>query len=487
MSKFYTHFALRGNNVLYVGRENGKKIIKRVPYKPSLFVPSKKSTEYISFDHKIWLDRIQFDSITDARDYVERYSDVDGYSIHGMQSYDYAYISDEFPDSVDYDLSQIKVMYFDIETTCETGFPSLETFDQTVIAITCLIQNQFVCFGLGDYTPTLHNVEYRKFESERDLLIGFVEYIKCESPDVISGYNITFFDIPYLVGRMDRVVEPDYAQNISPWKSMKSRIMTIQGKTYTAHDFLGIVSLDYMEVYKKFRLKKLENYKLQTLAEAELNESKVKFEGNFKTLYTTDYQKFIDYNIQDVRIVAKLEEKLKLMEMIFSIAYNAKCNYMDVFKQVRLWDTIIFNHLKKYKMIIPPKKEEDKDSQYEGAAVKEPLVGLHKWIASFDVNSLYPMLIVQYNISPEKLISSEKLSVTVDQLLQQNANLKHLKSKDWSMAANGHYFLRDSQGFLPKILERMYEDRKSFKKDMLKYKNELERVKQELRSRGIDC
>lgn len=486
MSKFYTHFALRGNNVLYVGRENGKKIIRKVPYKPSLFVPSKTSTKYISFDHKSWLNRIKFDSVMEARDYVERYSDVDGYEVHGMQSYDYAYISDEFPDKIDYDFSKIKIMYFDIETTCETGFPSLQTFDQSVIAITCSIEDKFVVFGLGDYTVSSENVEYRKFSSERDLLIGFVEYIKFESPDVISGYNISLFDVPYLVGRMDRIVEPDYAQNISPWKAMKSRIMTIQGKTYTVHDFLGIVSLDYMEVYKKFRLKKLENYKLQTLAEVELNESKVKFEGNFKTLYTTDYQKFIDYNIQDVRIVAKLEEKLKLMEMIFSIAYNAKCNYIDVFKQVRLWDTIIFNHLRKYKMIIPPKKDEEKDAQYEGAAVKEPLVGFHKWIASFDVNSLYPMLIVQYNISPEKLIGTEKLNVSVEELLSEGKDLSYLKKKDWAMAANGHHFLRDSQGFLPRILESMYEDRKKYKKDMLKYKGELEKIKQELRNRGVD-
>lgn len=486
MSKFYTNFALRGNNVLYVGREGHQKIIRKIPYKPSLFIPSSKSTQYISYDHKKWLGRIKFDSINDARQYIETYSDVSGHEIHGMQYFDYAYIADEFFEGVDSDFSKIKIMYFDIETECENGFPSLEIFDQPVIAIACAVNDRFVVFGRGDYTPSDSNIEYRKFKTERELLLGFVEYVKFESPDIVSGYNISLFDIPYLVGRIDRVIERDYAQNISPWKCMKSRTMTIQGKTYTVHDFMGIVTLDYMEVYKKFRMVRLDNYRLQTLAEYELNESKIQFDGSLRTLYTTDYQKFIEYNIHDVRLVAKLEEKLKLMEMIFSIAYNAKCNFIDVFKQVKLWDIIIFNYFKKHKMVVPPRKTEDKDSQYEGAAVKDPIVGLHKWIASFDVNSLYPMLIVQYNISPEKLIGVDKMEVSVDDLLQQLPNLKHLKDKDFAMTANGHYFMRDKQGFLPFILEHMYKERKQYKSDMLKYKGELEKVKQELRHRGVE-
>jgi DNA polymerase elongation subunit (family B) len=486
MSKFYTHFSVRGNSVLYTGYDHGRRVQQKIPYKPSLFLPSKKSTKYISYDGKKWLDRIKFDSISEARDYVNNYGDVDNYEVWGLQQYDYACISDMYENGIDYDLNRIKVLYFDIETTCESGFPSMEVFDQKVIAITCGVGKNFVVFGLGDYTPSESNVEYRKCSTETQLLCSFVEHIKAESPDVISGYNITFFDIPYLVGRMNRLIEKDYARNISPWNEIKTRTMTIQNKTYTAYDFLGIVTLDYIEIYKKFHNAKPENYKLDTVAKEELGEAKITFDGNLKTLYTTNFQKFIDYNIHDVRLVMKLEEKLKIMEMIMTIAYDSLVNFMDVFKQVRLWDIIIFNHIKKMKMIIPPRQDGDKEAQYEGAAVKEPIIGMHKWISSFDVNSLYPMLIVQYNISPEKLLTSHKIDVKIEDLLSRSVDLSSLKKDNLTFTANGHFFSRKGQGFLPAIIEKLYTERKKYKSQMIECKNELQKIKQELRRRGLD-
>jgi DNA polymerase elongation subunit (family B) len=487
MSQFYTHFTTKGNNILYIGRENGRKFIRKVPYKPSLFIESKSPTKYISHDQTKWLSRIKFDSISDAREYIKLYDGIDGHEIYGMRNFEYAFISDQYPNDIDYDLSFVKILYFDIETKCESGFPSMETFDQPVIAITCQVGSKYTVFGLGDFTNnSSDNITYIKCGSESELLIKFVDYIKVESPDILSGYNIAFFDIPYLIGRMDRVIERDYAKRISPWHDMRSRVMTINQKTYTVYDFLGLVTLDYMEVYKKFSSGRPENYKLDTLAKEELGESKVQFDGNLRTLYTTDWQKFIEYNIHDVRIVSRLEEKLKLIEMILTIAFDAKVNFMDVFKQVRLWDIIIFNHLKKIKGVIPPKSESDKDVQYAGAAVKDPIVGKHNWLVSFDVNSLYPMLIVQYNISPEKLIKSKRIDLNVDELLSNSLELEYLKNDNLSLCANGHFFNRDSQGFLPNIMERMYEDRKKYKNEMSKYKSELEQVKKELKSRGID-
>lgn len=490
MSKFYTHFNVRGNTILHTGYENGRKFFRKEPYSPSLFIPTKRETEYKTFDGKTQLGRIQFSNISEARDYVNQYSDVEGHTIYGLTQYEYAFISDMYRGEVPYDLKQLKILYFDIETTAEQGFPDMQTFNEKVIAITCIVGNLCVVLAYDPFASSRsqkyvadENVHYIECGTENELLVKFVEFIKDQSPDIISGYNSDFFDIPYLVGRMDRIIEPGYAKNLSPWKEIRTRRMSIGGREYVAHDFLGIVSLDYMEVYKKFANKRPENYRLDTLARDELKNKKVEYSGTYRDLYTKDWQKFIDYNIQDVLLVKKLEEKLKLIEMIITIAYESKVNFIDVFKQVRLWDIIIFNFLREKKLVVPPKSDSDKSEKYAGAAVKDPIIGMHDWVVSFDVNSLYPMLIVQYNISPEKLLDDGKQDVIIDLLLNKEYNLDFLKTKNACMTANGYQFDRNGQGFLPEIIETMYKERKIYKRKMLESQALLQSVKEELQRR----
>lgn len=194
------------------------------------------------------------------------------------------------------------------------------------------------------------------------------------------------------------------------------------------------------------------------------------------------YQIGMEYNIKDVDLIVKLEDKLKLLELGLTLAYDTKCNYEDIFAQTRMWDSLIYCYLLEKNIVVPPKEVKQKSSAFEGAYVKEPQVGLHEWMASFDLNSLYPHLLMQYNLSPESLIDPEDYTdemrriisdgVSVERLLNQKIDTSNLNGV--TLTPNGQFFKTDKQGFLPRMMEELYEDRKRFKKLMLKYKQDYE-------------
>ena len=228
-------------------------------------------------------------------------------------------------------------------------------------------------------------------------------------------------------------------------------------------------------MYRKFTYKAQESYRLEHIANVELGQKKLdhsEFE-TFKDFYTKNWQKFIEYNIKDVELVDQLEDKMRLIELCLTMAYDAKVNYTDVFFQVRTWDSIIYNYLKRKNIVIPPKVRTDKDSQYAGAYVKEPIPGKYEWVVSLDLNSLYPHLIMQYNISPETLCESRHPTVTVDRLLSEQEVIEG----DYAVCANGAQYRKDVRGFLPELMEKMYNERVIFKKKMLTAKQEYEKKK----------
>ena len=235
--------------------------------------------------------------------------------------------------------------------------------------------------------------------------------------------------------------------------------------------------LDYLDLYRWFIPTRQESYKLDYIGEVELGQNKnVNPYSTFREFYEKDFQKFIDYNIQDVEIVDALEDKLGLIELALTVAYESKVNYDDIFSQVRVWDTLIANHLLKKNICIPPREEHSKDTKYEGAYVKDPTVGQHKWVCSFDINSLYPHIIIQYNISPEKIIGQDPSGISVNKMLKQNIDLSHLKNEHACITPNGAKFKNDSQGFLPEMMETMYNERVIYKKRMIKAKKEYQKT-----------
>jgi DNA polymerase elongation subunit (family B) len=290
-------------------------------------------------------------------------------------------------------------------------------------------------------------------------------------PDIITGWNSRFFDIPYLVNRIVKVLGQKMANKLSPWGWYKENEINLFGnRKQQIFDLVGISSIDYMDAYKKFTYVNQESYSLNHIAYAELGEKKLDYSeySSLHELYQTNFQKFVDYNVHDVVLLERLEEKMKLLEMIISLAYMAKCNFNDVFSPVKMWDCIIYNHLKDQQIVVPPKKHDTKSEAYEGAYVKDPQIGRHKWVASFDLNSLYPHLIMQYNISPETLVGMHPESGLVDALLDKEFDVAFLKEKNLTMTPNGSLYTRKKQGFLPALMEKMYTDRVKYKDLMIK-------------------
>ena len=241
-----------------------------------------------------------------------------------------------------------------------------------------------------------------------------------------------------------------------------------------------------MELYKKFTFVNRESYRLDFIAETELGQKKLDHSefNTFKDFYNGDWKKFVDYNIVDVELVDRMEDKLRLIELVITMAFDAKVNFVDPMGQVKLWDTIIYNYLKKKKIVIPQKQMSAKDEKFAGAYVKEPAPGVYDWVVSFDLNSLYPHLIMQYNISPETLQEQRHPSASVEKIL--NEDLTFEMYKDNTICSNGAMYRKDVKGFLPLLMEKMYAERKAFKGEMLKSKQKLVDIEGEMKRRGIE-
>jgi len=485
--KYYTNIAIQGNHILYRGVNNGRRIKEKVLYSPILFLPAKRETEWKTLFGN-YLEAREFETIRDARDFIKRYDEVENFKIYGNDRYEYAFIADRFKGQIDWDIKDLSIAIIDIEVGSENGFPDPEKAAEPITAISVRqLNGGTTVYGCGEYNNYDDNVSYIMCKDEWTLCKRFLEDWQDNCPDVVSGWNIEGFDIPYLVNRFNRIVGEDECKKLSPWNNIWERTFVFKGQQKKTYNITGVALLDYIELYKWYAPggKSQESYKLDNIANVELGENKLTYDeyDNLHQLYKLNYQKFIEYNIKDVELVVKLEDKLKLIELALTLAYDTKTNYEDVFAQTRMWDSLIYAYLLDKKIIVPPKTFQKKDAAFEGAYVKNPQTGMHNWVASFDLNSLYPHLMMQYNISPETLVepqdyTSEMRSLSsqtnVDNLLNKKLDTTVLKNLQMTITPNGQYFRTDIKGFLPKMLEEMYEDRKKFKKMMLKAKQDYE-------------
>ncbi len=479
--RFYTNVQMVGDHFLVRGYENGKHFMTREKFYPTLFVPSNKKTKYQTLTGE-YVESVQPGPVRDCREFIKKYESVDNFKIYGNTGYIYQYISDMYPEEeIKFDINKIKLTTLDIEVASENGFPDVESAAEEVLLITIqdYSSKQIRTWGLGPFQNKQQNVIYKSFSSERDLLMDFINWwmVEDNTPEVVTGWNIELYDIPYLVRRLDRILGEKLMKRMSPWGLVTESEIYISGRKHISYDVGGITQLDYINLYKKFTYKAQESYRLDYIAEVELGQKKLDHSefDTFKDFYTKGWQKFVEYNIVDVELVDRLEDKMKLIELAITMAYDAKANYADVFSQVRMWDTIIYNYLKKRNIVIPPKEKSDKDSKYAGAYVKEPIPGKYDWVVSFDLNSLYPHLIMQYNISPETLLDERHPTVTVDKILNQQITFELYKDK--AVCANGAMFRKDVRGFLPELMEKIYKDRTIYKKKMLAAKQEYEKKK----------
>ena len=463
---FYTNVSRYGNNILYRGYDTeGKPDLRKIKYKPTLYAESKNpNAEWRGLDGTP-VEPVHLSSMREAKDFMQSYGDIPNYKIFGNTRHVHACIQSIFPNTIPADTSLINVVTIDIETAYSDGFPHPRDAAEEILAITVKSSrnNKYVVFGLKDWSAEDSdvglNIEYHQFYSEQLLLSAFLDWWKepYNMPDVITGWNTRFFDIPYIVNRMARILGESDTKHLSPWGMIEQRKIGVRGRDELTFEIVGISSLDYMDLFKKFAYTygNQESYSLNHISHVVLGEKKVDYSdvGDLMDLFERDHQRFIDYNAKDVALVSRIDEKLGLIDLVMTMAYMAGVNFNDTLGTTAIWDSIIFRELMRQKIAIPQGKEHA-SSTFVGGYVKEPHVGMHDWVMSFDLNSLYPNIIIQYNMSPETLIRHDKA--------------------EGATAANGATFRKDKKGIIPQIVEKMYETRVVTKKQMLDVKQKIE-------------
>ena len=477
--RFYTNVQMVGDQILVRGYENGRRFMNRESFNPTLFVPAKGKSKFKTLEGE-YVSPVQPGSIRETRDFIKKYDGVDGFKIFGFERFIYQYIADNYQeDNIDFDMSKINLITIDIETKAEYGFPDVESAAEEMLLITIQDFNtkQIITWGVGPFVNNQENVDYRQFPDEKAMLNGFIHWWIENTPDVVTGWNCEFFDLPYLAGRLARVLGDKLMKRLSPWGLVTRQEIFVMGRKNFCVDVGGVAILDYMRLYRwSPGTPNQESFRLDYIAQQELGQQKLDHSefDTFKDFYTNGWQKFVEYNIVDVELVDRFEDKLKLIELALTMAYDAKVNYQDIFFQVRLWDCIIYNYLRKKNIVIPPKERSEKDEKYAGAYVKEPIPGKYDWVVSFDLNSLYPHLIMQYNISPETLLEERHPTATVDKILNEDLTFELYKNN--AVCANGAMYRKDEQGFLPELMQKYYDERVIFKKKMIQAKKDNEKT-----------
>lgn len=481
--RFYTYAKTFGNTILVRGYENGQQVIEKVPFSPTLYIPSKnKKSEWHGLYNNEPLEPVKFTDIKEAKQFVETYKDVQGIEVHGFQRWHYQYINETYPGEVEYDLSLVNILTLDIEVVSEDedGFPDIEKADVPIVLISLhsTKTNNTIVLGLKDYTPNENDdFSYIKFSSEKALLRYFISYIQETTPDVWTGWNTDQFDIPYIINRIIRLFDESMVKKLSPFGYIQKKTLNVRGRDIQTYEIYGVISLDYLELYRKYgTYSAKESYALGSIAQEELGETKVDMPGkSFRENYNEYFQIFVKYSAIDTVLVKKMDDKLKLISLAFAMSYMYHCNLQDIFKTVGPWEIFIFNHLAAKKIAVPPKRN-GMLGAVEGAWVKEPTVGMHGWTLSFDFASLYPSIMRQWNISPETFHGMEFVNIKVKDFLCDKADGARADAiiKNCTIAANGSLYTKDKQGFLPELMEFCMVGRKTAKQEMIKFEKEYE-------------
>ena len=482
---FYTSVIKYGNSILYRGYdEMGKRLSKRIKFKPTLYLQSKhKNTNWHALDGTP-VEPMQFDSMKEARDFLSTYKDVPNFKVYGNDRFTASFVQSQFPNDIKFEPRNIDIGYFDIETAYDDGFPEPSVASQEILTIAYKSSREDVyrVWGTNPYpydkTEDGIPVEYYEWRNETELLQSFVNWWSADEnmPDIITGWNSRFFDIPYLLNRVARVLGEKEARRFSPWGQINERTIRVLNREQLAYDIMGLEQLDYMDLFKKFGYKygNQESYRLGHIAQVVLGETKVDYSdlGSLKNMYENDYRRFVDYNVVDVNLLERMEDKVGFINLVQTMAYLGGVNYSDTLGTTAIWDSIIYRRLAKQKITIPPNENASKTS-FAGGYVKDPHVGMHDWVMSFDLNSLYPNILIQWNMSPETLIPHTRVDgLNPDRILEdQKVDI----DVDVTVAANGSCYRKDKTGIIPEIIEELYDKRVITKNQMLAAQQRKER------------
>lgn len=486
MTSFYTNVSRLGNNILFRGYENGRRFSRKVEYEPFLFVDSQEqNTEYRSFIGHKPVQKKRFESINDAKNFAEKYKDVSGLNIYGTTDFVTQFIQEQYPNEIKFDFSKLHIFGFDIEVDISEKYPDMETADNQInsISVKSSRDDKYHLLGLKDYDKNKtesgidpDKIQFMKFDDEKSLLLHFIQIWKNDFPDMITGWNVEYFDIAYVITRIVRLFGEAKAKELSPWGKIRRVTKKIFNREEYTYDIMGITAVDFMDAFKKFGYKygKQPTYKLDHIASVVLDTKKLDYSeyGSLTELYEKNPQKYLDYNLVDTHLIELMEEETGLLSLVATVAYTGGVNYKDTFGTVGIWESTIYRKLMS-KNLVPDLKRGPQETSFDlvGGYVKDPKVGMSRWVVSFDLNSLYPHLMLQYNMSPETYVPEYVDDVTPEKVLRgeyQNTNSKY------SICANGVAFSNEKLGVIPEIIDQYYGGRKKVKVEMLEVEQQIE-------------
>jgi len=484
MSKFYTSVERSFNDILVRGYDNGKSFQRKVRFKPSLYVRSKANATHKSLIGNIPLGATRFDSMSEARKFTQQYEGVHGFEICGTTNYVSQFIQEEYPGDVKFDINKINICSFDIEVDISSGYANINEADKMITSIAYKSSKSSTYHLLGmkafDKHKTLTGVDpedisFMQFDTEVALLQRFIQIWRNEYPEVVTGWNVEYFDVQYIVTRIIRLLGEEAAKKLSPWGTITPSSITKFGKEQNTYKISGMTVIDYMDAFKKFGYKygPQESYKLDHIAHVILGEKKLDYSeyGSLTALWEQNPQLYLDYNLKDTWLIQRFEDETGLLALVMTVAYGGGVNYSDAFGTVGIWETTIYRRLMADN-IVPHLKGGPgaRAGDLVGGYVKDPKVGMHPWVVSFDLNSLYPHLMLQYNLSPETYVEEHREYISQEMVLSGDYQNK----TDFATCANGACFRKDKLGIIPEIIDEYYNRRSLIKKEMLKVEQQLE-------------
>lgn len=490
---FYTNVNRRANFLLYRGYDHdGNRVKEKVKFKPTYYLDSKHPTpKYHGLD-RAPIDPMTFSSMSEATQFEKTYDGVSTFNVYGNPRHIPAFIQSQFPTEIQHERDLIDVGNIDIETSFGSQFPSVENPINEILTIAYKSSKDdtYRVWGMKPYdesqTELKHlKIEYKQFASEEKMLLNFIEFWADpdNTPDIITGWNTRFFDIPYMVARMIHLLGEQNTSKLSPWGMLRAGEVKIMGRPQATMEIVGVSQLDYMDIFKKFAYTygNQESYSLNHIASVVLGEKKLDYSevGSLRNLYDADFRLFVDYNIKDVELIERFEEKLGLITLVTTMAYMGGVNYTDTLGTTAIWDSIIYRRLMSKRIV--PRLSQLQPSPYDfksgtdniaGGYVKEVVQGMSEWVMSFDLNSLYPNIIIQNNMSPETLIPHSFVEGVVPETILSG---EKSAPEGVSMAGNGSVYRQDVKGIIPELITEFYAKRVEIKKRMIEGKKKLEK------------
>ena len=493
---------------LFTWNKDGERINVDMPYKPYLYVEDRRGTDGTSLFNtqlrkKVFNNtqtrengRMRNDlGISSRRRFIDNLkpSDDSGGAVRVFENIqpEPQFLLDTFWDNVsdeDFNTQPLRVHYVDIETYSPDAFPHPEIAPDTVNVITLYdsLDKKFYSWGIGKCNYKQDNLIYVNCSSERQLLLKFLNHLGRDHPDVITGWNIEFFDVPYLINRINKILGEDEVRRLSPVGVVKERrFMGKFGKEMIRRSIAGVAVIDYLEIYKSFSQGLRESYKLDNIASLELGERKVDIgTTNLSGLADSDWSKFVEYNVQDVNLIIRLEEKLQYLQLTRMLATVGLTNLENALGTLAtVTGAAIIEARQTSGVKVPTFIRSNDDGKYEGAYVGEPVRGFQDYIVSFDANSLYPNTMISLNLSPETKIGTitdktdeDVTFKTVDgkcHTLSMAKFCKLVTDQELSISRAKVLCSQKKKGIFPSIVDKIYKQRVGIKKKLYKVKKEI--------------